>query len=171
MENLQYPIGRLTYNPEYTQSELVEKIATIKNFPQRVKAIAATMSEAKLDTPYRPEGWTARQVIHHCADSHMNAYIRFRWALTEDNPTIKAYFEDRWAQMADYAQLVESSIALLEGLHARWISVIDNLTATDMPKSVFHPEAQRYITIKELINMYDWHCRHHLGHLQIVANK
>jgi len=127
------------------------------------------LSEVQLDTAYRPGGWTVRQVVHHCADSHMNSFIRFKLALTEENPTIKPYHEDKWAEMADAKNLpIEPSLKILEGLHDRWAILIKSLSDQDLQKTFYHPANQKTITLATTIALYAWHSRHHLEHVKLV---
>jgi len=171
LEALRFPIGRLKYEAADFVEKKDSQIQTLATIPQKMRAIVADMSEADLNTPYRPGGWTARQVIHHVADSHMNAYIRFKWALTEDSPMIKAYDEAAWATLSDYNDTpVEVSLALLENLHKRWVILLKKMTETQWNKEIGHPEWTKNLNMKFMLGMYDWHSRHHLGHLEIVKN-
>ena len=124
------------------------------------------LSDEQLNTPYRPEGWTIRQVVHHCADSHMNALIRFKLALTEDTPTVKPYLEDRWSELPDSKSTrIDSSIKILEGVHERLSLLLKSLTQSDLEREFIHPEHGRKILVKENIGLYAWHCDHHLAHI------
>jgi hypothetical protein len=141
-------------------------VARIAAAPAALRAAVAGLSEAQLDTPYRPGGWTVRQVVHHVPDSHLNAYVRIRLALTEDTPTIKPYEEARWAELPDARTLpIDTSLALLEGLHARWVALLGVLGAADGARQFHHPEHGRLITVDELIAMYAWHGEHHVAHV------
>jgi len=168
-EALQYPIGRLQVKESYSPEEIRALIATIEGAPAQIEALAATLSAKQLDTPYRPGGWTARQVIHHLADSHLNAYIRLKWTLTESTPTIKAYDEKAWAETAEVKGDPQVSIALLKTLHAKWATLLHRLTAEDLKKQFLHPETGKHVLIERQIATYAWHGQHHLGHLKIVA--
>lgn len=171
-QSLQYPVGKFAAPTEFDQNQLREWIRDIENFPALLSKEVTALSEDDMDTPYRPGGWSVRQVVHHCADSHMNSFIRYKLALTEDNPRIKAYFEDRWAEMSDYLGLpVESSLQILEGLHFRWVSLLKAMTEADFGRTFFHPEKNRSITLYETTALYSWHCRHHLGHVKLVAKQ
>lgn len=140
----------------------VEQIAET---PARLRAAIAGLSEQQLDTPYRPGGWTVRQVIHHVPDSHMNSYVRFRLALTEDQPVIKAYYEDRWAELPDARTApVEVSLALLESLHRRWVALLDSLTEADWKRTFRHPELGP-VSLEQNAALYAWHGRHHTAHI------
>lgn len=164
IEHLKYPIGR-DQNLPFTTENKAKAIQEIKSFPEKVKNAVKDMDDEALDTPYRPGGWTKRQVVHHCADSHMNAYIRFKLALTEDTPTIKAYDEGAWAELDDSKSLVQLSIRLLESLHERWSLVLEHMTDSEFERTYYHPEKNAESTLGENLLHYDWHCRHHLGHL------
>jgi hypothetical protein len=165
-EKSKFPIGKFR-KPEKLTKEIIEGfIQDIESFPSRLKKEVATLNNDQLDTPYRPDGWTIRQVVHHCADSHMNSIIRFKLALTEDKPTIKPYYEERWAELPDSKNLpVESSLKLLEGLHTRWIILLRSLTEDDLRKTFIHPEHGKEFRIDENIGVYAWHCNHHLAHI------
>lgn len=171
LEALRFPIGRLNYDPTDFSAKKEDRIQTLESLPQTMRTLVAQMSEQELNTQYRPEGWTARQVIHHVADSHMNAYIRFKWGLTEDSPIIKAYDETAWAELEDYKNTpVEVSLQLLENLHNRWTNLLRSMTDEQWNKEISHPDWENKLSLKFLLTQYDWHSRHHLGHLQIVKN-
>ena len=165
---MKYPIGPFTAPNEIT-SEMIQKwIEEIETFPQLLRDAIQNLTEKQLDTPYREGGWTVRQVVHHCADSHMNSFIRFKLALTEDNPTIKGYDEAKWAALPDGSQLaIEPSLKLLEGLHQRWVALLKSLGPEDFKKTFFHPEKQKSIPLDKTIALYAWHGKHHLGHVRI----
>ncbi|GAA0733099.1 bacillithiol transferase BstA [Aquimarina litoralis] len=138
--------------------------------PNKIETLVANFSEQQLETPYRSGGWTARQVIHHIYDSHHNGYIRFKWALTEDNPVIKPYLEDRWAELFDTKSApIHLSLDLIKALHAKWAYFLKGLSSEDLEKSFIHPEGDVVISLAEDIGIYAWHGNHHLAHLQIVA--
>jgi hypothetical protein len=170
-EALRYPVGKLQAKESYSAEEIRTLINTIESLPAQVETLAATLSGKQLDTPYRPGGWTARQVIHHLADSHMNAYIRLKWTLTEATPTIKAYDEKAWAETPEVKGDPQVSIALLKTLHAKWATLLHQLTAQDLKKQFLHPETGKHVLIERQIATYAWHGEHHLGHLRIVAGK
>lgn len=171
-EHLKYPIGRYRRPDIITESIRQEAIVAIAGFPSRLRAAVLGMSEAQLDTPYRPEGWTVRQVVHHCSDSHMNAIIRIKLALTEDNPIIKPYEEARWALLADTAIMpTDSALSLLDGLHARWTYLLDRLTEKDLEKTFVHPENGFYFTVDQAICQYAWHSNHHLAHITTLKER
>lgn len=170
-EALRYPVGKFSPKDSYAKAELTELIDTIASLPSKIEALTATFSAKQYATPYREGGWTALQVIHHLADSHMNAYIRFKWTLTEDTPTIKAYNEKLWAETAETKLDAKLSVALLHALHSKWSALIRLLTEEDFKKQFLHPETKKYMPLDRLTAMYAWHCEHHLGHLKIIAGK
>jgi hypothetical protein len=170
-EQLRYPIGQFIKPNQITKDIISIWIHDIASFPERLRIEVDGLSDEQLDTPYRPEGWTIRQVIHHCADSHMNSFIRFKLALTEDHPTIKPYFEDRWADLPDSKQItVDSSLKILEGLHERWVVLLNSLTEIELSRTFYHPENRQAIRLDENIGIYAWHCNHHLAHI-MEANR
>jgi len=166
LEKLKYPIGKfeapIAFAPEFLSSK-IEEIAT---FPERLKIETLNLTNEQLDTPYRPEGWTVRQVIHHCAESHMNCFIRIKWALTENNPVIKAYDENLWSELPDNLRMpIEPTLNLLNGLHFRIAYLLKNLSEIELEKSFIHPENNSEISIKKMIALYAWHGNHHLAHI------
>jgi uncharacterized damage-inducible protein DinB len=164
--DLRYPIGPFAYDGDMTDARRAACVARIAAAPAALRSALAGLSDAQLDTPYRPGGWTLRQVVHHLPDSHMNAYTRFRLTLTEDQPTIKTYDEARWAELPDARTLpVEVSLALLEALHVRWTALLRGLTAADRARQLFHPEHGRLMTLDELLALYAWHGEHHTAHV------
>jgi hypothetical protein len=165
-DKLRYPIGKFITPEVYTTDYLSERIQEIAEFPALLKKEVSQLSDEQLDTPYRDGGWTIRQVTHHCADSHMNCFIRLKWALTEDTPTIKFYYEDLWGEMVDNTKMpIESTLALLEGLHFRLAYLMNSLSASDLNKSFIHPEHNASFQIKEMIGTYAWHGLHHLAQI------
>ena len=170
LEHLKYPVGRFE-TPDFVPPEQFgELISVLETFPAKLRAATESLSEAQLDTPYRPGGWTVRQVVHHCPDSHVNAYIRFKVALTEDFPTIKPYWEDRGAVLADYRLTpIHVSLDLLDALHHRWIILLRALDTADWARGYVHPEHQRRFTLSQVLAMYAWHSRHHLAHVTQLA--
>lgn len=139
----------------------------IERFPENLVREVEPLADADFHRIYRPEGWSIAQVIHHCADSHMNSFIRFKLALTENTPVIKPYFENLWAELPDAGIIpVQSSIKILEGLHARWTILLRSLTETDLKKEFRHPESDRLISLETNIGLYAWHCLHHLAHVK-----
>lgn len=161
----QYPIGKFQAQASYTPDEVRACIARIESLPARMTEAVGKLSAQALDTPYREGGWTRRQVVHHVADSHINAYIRTKWILTEDTPLIKAYFEKEWAKTPEMTQDPAISLALLKALHARWVILLKALTATELQKSFIHPETKQSVSLARMIALYAWHGDHHLGHI------
>ncbi|WP_404332134.1 YfiT family bacillithiol transferase [Mesobacillus maritimus] len=164
MKEWQYPIGPFKPEQEMTSTVIDNCIKEIEEAPSLLRKSVKDLSDQQIDTPYRPGGWTIRQVIHHLADSHMNSFIRMKLALTEENPTIKPYFEEKWAELPDSSQPVEVSLSLLEGLHGRWVYLLRSLQPADLEKTFYHPESGP-VTIAMNINLYAWHSRHHLAHI------
>jgi uncharacterized damage-inducible protein DinB len=165
MSDLRFPIGPFRYDPHPTPELRRQCIAEIAGTPAALRAAVAGLDDRQLSTPYRPAGWTVRQVVHHVPDSHMNAYIRFKLALTEENPTIKTYKEGSWAEVADTARTPpDVSLTLLEALHTRWVAVLESMTGQDFERPLQHPELGA-ITLDRLLQLYAWHGRHHVAHV------
>jgi hypothetical protein len=165
MEDLRYPVGKFQFPESVSASELASFVDQIAETPARVRSAVAGLADSQLDIPYRPGGWTVRQLAHHIPDSHMNSYVRFRLALTEDTPTIKPYEESRWAELEDARSMpVEPSLALLESLHARWVPLLRSLADTDWKRSFRHPELG-LIRLDQNAALYAWHGRHHVAHI------
>jgi uncharacterized damage-inducible protein DinB len=163
-----YPVGRFTPDPDVTDEKRRTWIEQIARAPAALKQAVKGLSDEQLDTPYRPGGWTVRQVVHHVADSHVNAYIRFRWALTEDTPKIKAYDEQQWAELADARTApVEVSLALIEALHERWVRLLESLSPEQFGRTFDHP-VNGVQSLDRVLQMYAWHGRHHVGHIRLV---
>lgn len=166
LETLKYPIGKFVAPENYSSEYILSKIQEIETFPERLKTATIYLSDEQLDTPYRPAGWTVRQVIHHCAESHMNCYIRIKWALTENNPVIKAYDENLWSDLPDGLKMsIQPTLLLLEGLHFRLGYIMRNLSENDLEKSFIHPEDNSEYKLKQIIATYAWHGNHHLTHI------
>jgi uncharacterized damage-inducible protein DinB len=163
-EDLRYPVGEFDKNIEITPEKRLEFIQTIKDLPEKLAEAVAGLSEEQLDTPYRPKGWTVRQTVHHVADSHINSLCRFKLAMTEENPTIRPYFEDRWAELADSRLPVEVSLKIIEGIHRRWVVLLESLTDEDFQKPLIHPESGAW-TVDGFLALYAWHSRHHTAHI------
>ncbi|OJU72600.1 MAG: metal-dependent hydrolase [Bacteroidetes bacterium 47-18] len=171
-QNLKYPIGRFVKPSVISKVELHNWIEIIGAFPKALKNETEPMPDNLLDTPYREGGWTARQVVHHCADSHINAFIRFKLALTEDNPIIKPYNEALWAELSDSKFLpIQSSLSVLEGLHYRWYILLKNMDDEMLKRKYTHPEHGTEFTLDEAVGMYAWHCNHHFAHIKLVSQK
>ncbi len=171
LETLKYPIGSFKKPGTFNQQQIQTYIQTIRDFPEWLRKEASSLSNDQLDTPYRPEGWTIRQVVHHCADSHMNAFIRFKLALTEEKPTIRPYQEALWAKLMDSHMPVESSLKLLEGLHERMAELWKNMSESDLQKRYVHPQYQTEYSLAEAMALYDWHSKHHLAHVTVLKKQ
>lgn len=169
VEHLKFPIGRFKMPKLVTQSEIREAKAIIGDFPKKLDEAFKQLSPVQLELPYRPNGWTARQVIHHCADSHMNALIRFKLALTEDNPVIKPYDQAEWANLADNGLSPSLSIILLDSIHKRWVALMDSMAETDWKRTFVHPEHKQEQRLEQTAILYAWHCEHHLAHVKSVG--
>ena len=166
INHLRYPIGNFSPQESYTEEDTKRYISAIERFPEKLKSAVSGLTESQLDTPYRKGGWTVRQVVHHVVDSHINSYTRFKLTLTEEKPTIKTYFEDRWAELPEAkSALVELSLPLLAALHKRWVVMLKNLTPEQLERKLYHPESKRDMTLYELLHLYGWHCDHHLAHI------
>lgn len=168
--DLRYPIGPFEYADEITAGVTTAWIKEIEVLPGLLRDAVKELSDEQLDTPYRPGGWSVRQVIHHVADSHMNAYVRFKLALTEDEPVIKPYEEAKWAELPDYALPVEPSLLLIENLHQRWVTVLRELTPADLEKTFIHPESG-VVSLGRNIGIYAWHGKHHLAHITSLCSR
>lgn len=165
--DLRYPIGPFTYEAAYPIDKWIKEI---EELPTLLRAAAGDLDDEQLDTPYRPGGWTVRQVVHHVADSHMNSYTRFKLALTEDTPTIKPYMEEKWAELPDSQLPVGISLTLLEALHTRWVHVLRSLHTTDLEKAFYHPDTGA-TKLKTAIALYAWHGKHHTAHITALSNR
>ncbi len=171
MEDIRFPIGKYVPQP-FTETQLTEWINDIKYLPNHLENTVENLNEHQLDTPYRPEGWTVKQLVHHVADSHMNAYIRFKLGLTEVNPVIKPYDEAAWAELSDTKNLPANlSLTLLFALHSRWVDVLTNITLEDWNRTIYHPEQKKEISLWHLLGMYAWHGRHHTAHITALRQR
>ncbi|MDO3410766.1 bacillithiol transferase BstA [Saccharibacillus sp. CPCC 101409] len=172
-EHLRYPIGRYEAPGGQDDPERLEAwIEDIRRLPDRLEEAIEGLSEEQLDTPYRPGGWTVRQVVHHLADSHMNAYLRLKFALTEDGPTIKPYEESDWAKLPDASTLaVGASLILLRGLHTRWTFQLESLTPEQWQRTFYHPENDEWTRLDAQTSHYSWHSRHHTAHIAALRER
>jgi uncharacterized damage-inducible protein DinB len=171
MSDPRYPIGRFSYAGPPTAAEGQQSLAAIEETPARLRAALRGLSDQQLDTPYRDGGWTLRQLAHHVPDSHMNAYIRCKLALTEYEPTIKPYMEDLWAELPDAKQApIEMSLALLDSLHQRWMLMLRKLTEADFTRTFLHPELGA-MSLEKNVALYAWHGRHHVAHVTSLREK
>lgn len=171
-DDLRYPIGPFGYDGVATAEARRERIARIERTPAALSTAVRGLSEAQLATPYRPGGWTVRQVVHHVPDSHLNALTRFKLALTEPTPTIRPYDEARWAELGDVAATpVEVSLRLLEALHERFVVLLRSMSTTDFSRQLFHPERNATMTLDELLALYAWHGPHHTAHVTALRER
>jgi hypothetical protein len=163
--DLRYPIGKRVPRTSFTDASRAAALKTIAETPANLRRAVAGLTDAQLDTPYRPGGWTVRQLVHHVADSHMNAYVRTRLTLTEENPPVKPYDEAKWAELPDAKTMpIEGSLAILEAMHARWVNLLQTLNAAQLNRTMFHPE-HGALTLDGLLEIYAWHGPHHVAHV------
>lgn len=172
LELLKYPIGKSGIPEQISSDHLKKWITDISELPYILKQAVQPLSKEQLDTPYRPEGWTLKQLVHHIADSHLSALLRFKWALTEDEPTIKAYDEKAFAELYDTKLApVEISLDLISALHGKWVILLENMSNSDFEKTYVHPETGYRFTLKEGLGHYSWHSRHHYAHLHNLLKR
>ncbi len=171
MEDLSYPIGRYVPQP-YSDDQLKERLMSIMFLPKELENAIQNLDEYQIETPYRPDGWTVKQLINHIADSHMNAFIRFKLGLTEDNPTIKPYNQDAWVNLNDTKIVpINVSITLVHALHARWAALLNGISSADLERTVFHPEQKKEITLWHMLGLYAWHGKHHVKHITALRER
>lgn len=168
--DLRYPVGPFDLTAPVTPDLRAPAIAVIADLPARMRAAVAGLADAQLDTPYRPGGWTVRQVVHHVADSHMNGYIRTKLALTEQEPTIKPYDQDAWAPLPDNRLPIDVSLGILDGVHARWATVWRSLAPAQFARIFHHPEIGT-VALDLQLQHYAWHCRHHVAHVTSLRER
>jgi len=167
LEKLKYPIGKYEPPKTITETQLKEWIEQLAILPQEIADVAADLSEDQLETQYRPDGWTVRQVIHHLADSHINAYTRVRLTLTENRPEVRPYDEVRWAELEDAKSgNIQLSITILKAIHERLVALLETLNFSDFDRTYYHPAAQQEFTLAYLVGNYAWHGKHHLAHIK-----
>lgn len=168
MDHRRYPIGRFQFSPDTDRARSIDRIEAA---PTHLRQVASGLSDAQLDTPYRDGGWTARQVVHHVPDSHINAVVRFKLALTEEAPPVKPYREAAWAELADgNAGPIEPSLVLLEALHTRWVRLLRSLSAEQWSRTMRHPE-HGTITLDFMLQLYAWHGEHHVAHIRTLREQ
>jgi DinB superfamily len=171
MDSIIYPIGKFIEQP-YSEQELRDRLLDIRFMTQSLEHTVSNLDEFQLDTPYRDGGWTVKQVVHHLADSHMNAFIRCKLALTEDNPTIRPYDQNTWVNTPDVANVpINVSITLLHALHLRWHELFINLTEKDFERTMMHPEYKRQMSLWFILGLYAWHGKHHIAQVQALKER
>ena len=169
MKDLQYPIGKFERPGKFDEQLLLAYIEEIRILPKQLKAELAGIDPSLLDKRYRPDGWTIRQVVHHLSDSHINSYVRYRWTLTEENPTIKAYNEKLWSELHDgLTGPVEMSIDLLSALHHKWAYFLEGIDRDSYHRTFVHPESEKSYDLYTITALYAWHGKHHLGHIKLA---
>jgi len=169
-EDLSFPIGKYDKDLEITPEQRKQFIREIAELPDDLRKAVKNLTDEQLDSPYRPAGWTARQVVHHVGDSHMNSLIRFKLALSEDNPTIRPYAEDLWAETAEYKMPVEVSLNLIDSIHRRWATLLDSMSDEDFARTLNHSETGIW-TLESLLGMYAWHGKHHTAHINNLKKR
>jgi hypothetical protein len=169
--DLRYPVGKFDFQKEVTEDDRRHFIDEIEEAPARLRAAVEGLTPEQIETPYRPGGWSVCQVVHHVPDSHLNSYVRFKLALTEEEPTIKPYHENLWAELADGRTApVEVSLALLESLHSRWAILLRSLTAKDFDRTFRHPDIG-VLSLSKTLALYAWHGRHHVAHITTLRER
>lgn len=171
LDALRYPVGAMPVDQPLDPGQAHNYIAQIATLPQKLAQLVANWPDERLNTPYRPEGWTVRQVVHHVADSHMNAYIRTKLALTEENPRISPYEEGEWAKLPDSKLPIAPSLTLLTALHERWVVCLNSLTDKDLSRTYYHPGSERTFSLADVLALYAWHGEHHYQHISRLAER
>jgi hypothetical protein len=170
LENLRYPIGRFTSTASSEPASRSEQISTLRLLPSNLQAAVSGLSHSQLDTPYREDGWTVRQLVHHIADSHANAYVRTKLALTEDWPAIKTYDEAAWARLFDSSLPIDGSLSMISALHERWVALLESLSESDLHRGYIHPDLGRQ-ELTSVLALYSWHSRHHTAHITSLRKR
>ena len=172
LEQLRYPIGKYEIPQPITEKHVNDWIAILEHLPQRLEDMVTPLSEEQLETPYRPEGWTVRQLVHHISDSHHHSYIRFKWGMTEDNPLIKPYFEKEWSKLFDAQTApIQMSLDHLKAVHAKLVYFLKGLSKEDLQRTFRHPEDNSQSTLEENIGRYAWHGSHHFAHIENLIKR
>lgn len=163
-EDLRFPIGKYEKGKKISSEQRKQLIGEVAELPKKLREAVKNLTDEQLDTPYRPEGWTVRQVVHHVGDSHMNSFIRFKLALSEENPTIRPYAEDLWAQTAEYELPVDVSLNLIDSVHKRWTTLLESMSDEDFARTLNHPATGAW-TLEDSLGLYAWHGNHHTAHI------
>ncbi|GAB2538284.1 YfiT family bacillithiol transferase [Spirosoma aerophilum] len=171
LDSLRYPIGDFIYEQTFTADQTQQHIVAIDELPIKLTELVGKWGDDRLDTPYRPEGWTVRQLVHHMADSHINAYVRTKLALTETNPTISPYEEGEWAKLPDSMLDIAPSLVILRNLHQRWVAVLASLTDAELSRTYYHPGSKKIVALREVAAIYAWHGEHHYQHAFRLAER
>lgn len=172
LEFLRYPIGECQIPNEITKDDIAKNIDVLEQFPNRLEGLVKNLTDEQLDTPYRPDGWTVRQTVHHVSDSHHHSYTRFKWSLTEDKPLIKAYYEERWAELIDSKSApIEMSLQHLKAIHTKLVYLLKRMTSEDFEKGFTHPETNKLVKLKENVAIYAWHSNHHYAHIENLLKR
>lgn len=172
LQKLKYPLGQFDCPINISEQHLDSWISILEHFPNRLEHLVSGLTNDQLDTKYRPDGWTIRQVVHHLSDSHHHSYARFKWALTEDKPVIKAYYEERWSNLFDSKNApIEMSILHLKAVHAKLVYLLKGMTPEDLNKCFVHPETQSEVVLKKNVGVYAWHGNHHYAHIENLMKK
>ena len=172
IDALKFPIGEFSIPKEISAEDIKIWTNEIAELPAKLQYLVSNLDKEQLDTPYRPEGWTVKQLVHHIADAHMNALLRFKWALSEDAPTIKAYNEKKFADLPDSLLApVDLSLNMVSALHGKWVILLENMSMTDFEKTFTHPESGHRYTLKQSLANYAWHGKHHLAHIEHLIKR
>jgi len=170
--DLKYPVGKFDFDAPIAEADHARLIDEIAATPAALRAAVTGLSRDQLETRYRPGGWTVKQVVHHVPDSHMNAYSRFKLALTEDEPTIKPYDEAKWAELPDSQKVAaEVSLRLVEAIHERWVPLLRSMDSADFRRGFRHPDHGRVLTLQQVLGLYAWHGRHHVAHITTLKDR
>ena len=172
LQQFRYPIGKFNCPEHISKTQILEWISVLEQFPKRLETLVSGLSDTQLDTPYRPDGWTVRQVVHHVSDSHHHSYIRFKWALTEDKPVIKYYHEHLWAELPDAKTApIQMSLDHLKAVHFKLVYLLKSLNEDQLNKSFIHPEHNDEVFLKQNIGIYAWHSNHHYAHIKNLLQR
>jgi hypothetical protein len=171
LQQLRYPIGEMPAPLTFSESDITNWVNDIEKLPAQLRTAVQNLTPQQLDTQYRPEGWTVRQVVHHVSDSHINAFTRLKLALTEDNPTIRPYEEQFWAELADSKMEIEPSLRIVENVHQKMVKILRGLSAAELDRTFFHPGSKKTFKVGTLAAMYAWHGLHHLAHIENLVKR